>query len=113
VYKIGEAYFVMDGNHRVSIAIQQGWDTIPAFVTEFRTRVPLPADVQPDELILRAEYASFLEFTKLDRLRPEARLLVTLPGQYFRLEDHIEAYRFLLETESGQELSFDDAVTRS
>jgi uncharacterized ParB-like nuclease family protein len=30
VYKVGDAYFVFDGNHRVSIARRQGMKTIPA-----------------------------------------------------------------------------------
>ncbi len=67
-YQIGEAYFVRDGNHRVSVARQLGAPTIQAYVTEIETRVPLTADVQPDDLILKAEYADFLEKTRLDEI---------------------------------------------
>jgi hypothetical protein len=35
LYKIGESYFVEDGNHRVSVARYQGVQTIEAEVTEF------------------------------------------------------------------------------
>jgi hypothetical protein len=35
LYKVGEAYFVEDGNHRVSVARYQGVETIEADVTEF------------------------------------------------------------------------------
>lgn len=35
LYKIGESYFVEDGNHRVSVARYQGVETIEADVTEF------------------------------------------------------------------------------
>jgi hypothetical protein len=38
LYKIGDAYFVVDGNHRVSVARYQGVEMIDAEVTEFRTR---------------------------------------------------------------------------
>jgi hypothetical protein len=34
LYKIGEAYYVEDGNHRVSVARYQGVETIEADVTE-------------------------------------------------------------------------------
>lgn len=34
VYKLGERYFVCDGNHRVSVARHNGQDTIAANVTE-------------------------------------------------------------------------------
>ena len=57
VYQIGDAYFVQDGNHRVSIARQAGATSIQAYVIEVHTRVPLSPDTQPDDLILMAEYA--------------------------------------------------------
>ncbi len=38
LYKIGDAYFVEDGNHRVSVARYQGVEMIDAQVTEFRPR---------------------------------------------------------------------------
>jgi uncharacterized ParB-like nuclease family protein len=37
VYQVGEAYFVIDGNHRVSAARQEGMKTIAAYVCEFVT----------------------------------------------------------------------------
>ncbi len=36
LYKTGEAYFVLDGNHRVSVARYHGVEMIDAVVTEFR-----------------------------------------------------------------------------
>ena len=38
LYKIGGAYFVLDGNHRVSVARYHGVEMIDAEVTEFRPR---------------------------------------------------------------------------
>ena len=35
LYKMGDSYFVEDGNHRVSVARYQGVETIEADVTEF------------------------------------------------------------------------------
>jgi hypothetical protein len=35
LYKIGDSYFVEDGNHRVSVVRYQGVETIEADVTEF------------------------------------------------------------------------------
>jgi hypothetical protein len=35
LYKIGDSYFVEDGNHRVSVARYQGIETIEADVTEY------------------------------------------------------------------------------
>lgn len=36
LYKIGDAYFALDGNHRVSVARYHGVEWIDADVTEFR-----------------------------------------------------------------------------
>jgi nucleotide-binding universal stress UspA family protein/uncharacterized ParB-like nuclease family protein len=110
VYQIGEAYFVLDGNHRVSIARQQGVNFIEAQVTEVRTKVPLSPDDSPDELILKAEYAAFLERTQLDRLRPDSELELSAPGKYLSLENHIEVHRYFEEVEQGSELRDEEAV---
>jgi len=59
VYKIGDVYFVQDGNHRVSVARQLGAKSIQGFVTEVQTRVPISPDIRPDDLIVKAEYARF------------------------------------------------------
>ena len=112
VYKIGDNYFVLDGNHRVSIARRQGLTHIDAHVIEVRTRAALPPDAKPDDLIIPAEQAAFLEATRLDMTRPDVDLRVSVPGQYRHLESHIEAFRYRLETETGQDVPFDEAAAR-
>src|SRR5690606_19078844 len=77
LYRIGSAYFVKDGNHRVSVARQLGAKTIHAYVTPVRTRVPIDADFDHDELIMASEYNDFLLETRIDELRPQADLRVT------------------------------------
>jgi hypothetical protein len=110
VYQIGQAYFVQDGNHRVSIARRLGATHIEAYVTQVQTKVPLSPDVQPDDLILKAEYTDFLERTPLDELRPEADLSVTAPGQYQVLEEHIAVHRYYMGLEKEQEIPYEEAV---
>lgn len=112
VYKIGEVYFVIDGNHRVSVARNLGAKSIEAYVTEVKTKVPLTPDVQPDELICKARYAEFLEKTQLDKLRPGVDLSVTVPAQYRLLEEHIQIHRHFLEEAQQREIPFEEAVTR-
>lgn len=112
VFRIGDVYFVLDGNHRVSIARQRGISFIPAEVIEIKTRAPIPPDISPDKLILQAEYVDFLENTNLDRLRPEADLRVSVPGQYRKLESHMEVHHFYVEMAEGIELSDAEAVRR-
>lgn len=110
VYQIGKAYFVIDGNHRVSVARQMGAQFIQAYVTEVHTRAPLNPDVKPDELILIAEYNLFLEHTRLNEFRPQADLSVTLPGQYPRLLEHIEVHRHYMGLEQQREIPYEEAV---
>jgi nucleotide-binding universal stress UspA family protein len=112
VYQIGEAYFVSDGNHRVSVAKQLGASQIQAYVTEVNPRVPFTADTRPEDLILKGEYTEFLEHTNLDRERPGSDLSVTVPGQYEVLEEHIAVHRYFMGIEQQREILLSEAATR-
>lgn len=82
VYQVGGVYFVKDGNHRVSVARQLGTETLTAYVTEVKTRVSLTPDDDPTQVICKARYTEFLDKTNLDKLRPDADLLMTYCGEY-------------------------------
>ena len=110
VYKVSEVYFVLDGNHRVSIARQEGWKTIQAHVIEIQTNIPLSPDLQPDELIVKTEYAGFLEQTGLNKSQEPIDLKITIPGGYQKLLDEISARRLQLEEEHRREYSVQDAA---
>jgi nucleotide-binding universal stress UspA family protein len=109
VYKIGDVYFVKDGNHRVSVARQLGNETISANVTEIETRLSIDADEDPGAIISRANYIDFLEKTKLDQSRPQADLRLTFIDQYITLLAQIDHHRRNLQSE-GQMLSFPEAA---
>jgi nucleotide-binding universal stress UspA family protein len=111
VYQIGEVYFVKDGNHRVSVARHLGATHIQAYVTEIQTRVPLTPEIKLDDLILKAEYADFLEKTRLDELRPGSDLSVTVPGQYPILLEHIDMHRYFMGLDFQRDITYDGAVT--
>ncbi|HEX2994921.1 MAG TPA: universal stress protein [Anaerolineales bacterium] len=109
VYKVSEVYFVMDGNHRVSIAHQEGWKSIEAHVIEIQTDIPLTPDIQPDELIIKAEYARFLEQTGLSKTQEYLDLRITIPGGYQKLLDEVGVCCI----EAGQEeFSLQDSAAR-
>jgi nucleotide-binding universal stress UspA family protein len=110
VYQIGDAYFIHDGNHRVSVARQIGADHIEAYVTKIETRVPLSPEDDLDDLIIKSEYAEFLEATELDRTRPEANLAVTTPGRYPLMMAQIEVHRQQLSSERMHDVSMADAA---
>jgi hypothetical protein len=110
VYKVGEVYFVVDGNHRVSIARQQDASTIEARVIEFQTEVELTPDVQPDDLIAKAEYVDFLDATRLRDTRPNVDLSVTSCCQYEKLMDQVRVSQYLLQEEKKQDVPLQDAA---
>lgn len=110
VYKVGEVYFVLDGNHRVSVARQLGAKYIEAYVTEIQTRVPLSPDIQPDDLSIKAEYGEFLAHTHLDELRPGCDLSMSFPGKYRLLQEQIEEHRYFMGNAQQREIPYNEAV---
>ncbi|NJN44332.1 MAG: ParB N-terminal domain-containing protein [Anaerolineae bacterium] len=112
LYQIGEAYFVLDGNHRVSIARSRGYETIQAHVTEIQTRVPLSPEDQPDDLIRKAEFTAFLETTHLDETRPNADLQTTVPGSYRLLLREIAEERARLSKNQSVDTPWSHAAAR-
>jgi nucleotide-binding universal stress UspA family protein len=111
VFQVGESYFVLDGNHRVSVARSLEATHITAHVTVVESRVPLPAGMQQDELICQAQYAAFLEETALDQWRPEADLTVTAPGHYRVLKEQIRQHQDWLNREASQPVPLQAAAT--
>ncbi len=111
LYKVGDAYFVKDGNHRVSVARQLGMPTIEAYVWEYQTPTGgISAQGDVDELIVKAEYRAFLDRTRLDVIRPESEFILTEPGMYPALELEIELYRENLERIDKEPRSYQDAA---
>jgi hypothetical protein len=111
LYKIGDVYFVRDGNHRVSVARQQGQVDIDAYVTELIVDVPIGPDLSTRELLLMEEYSDFLEWTNLHDLRPDERIEFSELGGYLDLVRHINSHRYYLGQELKRDISRDEAVT--
>ncbi len=93
LYKVGDVYFVKDGNHRVSVARERGVEFIDAEVIEGHVRVPITSEMSTEELLMQAEYAEFLRRTDLDRLQPDHDIRPTSLGRYDEIWQHIELHR--------------------
>lgn len=111
VYQMGEAYFIIDGHHRASVARKIGATHIEAYVRNVITRVNISPTDDPEDLIVKAEFSDFLAKTHLDELRPEANLLGTLPGQYEKLLQYIRGYQSLKNSQHKVEISLEQAAT--
>jgi hypothetical protein len=110
LYKMGEVYFVKDGNHRVSVARERGQVYLDAYVTEIDIFVPLTADTDIASLELKRELASFIEQTRLPSLRPSSQIECSLPGEYERLLEHISVHRWYLGEQRNESVPYEDAV---
>jgi hypothetical protein len=96
VYKIGNTYYVKDGNH----------EYIDADVIEI-DRAGRNVDI---ELILRLEHADFLERTRLNQVRPDAEVRLSIPGGYERLIEHISVHRYFLGVQRKSDITWEEAV---
>ena len=110
VYQMGNAFFVSDGNHRLSVARQLGIRRIEAEVTKLVPSVPIDEHTDIASLIVKAEYSDFLKATRLGRLRPGSRIEFTRTGRYAVLLEHIEKHRYFLGLERECAVSYEDAV---
>lgn len=110
LYKIGEIYFVKDGNHRVSVAREWGQEYIDAFVTEIDVPVPLTTDIQINDLEKMYEQANFLEKTGFYKSHPQEFFETNWSDQYDKLLDHISFHRWALGQKRDVEISFEYAA---
>jgi hypothetical protein len=110
VYKIGTAYFVKDGNHRVSVARERGQAFIDAAVTEIEVPVLIDASLSIDDLICKRGQAEFYEQTHLNELRPDAALELSAPGGYDKLLEHIQTHRWFEGERLKRPIPWEEAV---
>lgn len=110
LYQIGDAYFVLDGNHRVSIAKEMGMETIEAYVTEIKTKVPISSNLTSDELILKTAYVNFLEDTQIDHFLPGVDFSLHLVENYPLLKEHISVHQYYMGIENKRPVSFEEAA---
>ena len=110
LYKVGEVYFVVDGHHRVSVAREQGQVDIDAEVRECSTKVNISTGLKPEDLEILGEKVDFLERTRLDRIRPKAKIKLTIPGGFDRMLEHIAVHRYFMGLDLQRDISEEEAV---
>ncbi len=112
LYKVGDVYFVVDGNHRVSVAREQGQQYIDADVRECSVKVPVTPDLRPEDLEILGARVEFLERSGLDQLRPAAAasLEVTVLGGYDRLLEHMAVHRYFMGLDFQRDITEAEAV---
>jgi hypothetical protein len=101
VYRVGELHFVVDGHHRVSVALQLGLEVIEANVTEIVTEVPLDRNTRVRDLALKSHERLFFERVPLPRSARE-RIRLTEKWRYASLAEGIEAWGFRAMQADGE-----------
>ena len=62
------------------------------------------------DLIIKSEYADFLEQTNLNEIFPDLEIKVSLPGQYEKLNEHIQVHRYFMGLELKRFVPYKEAV---
>jgi len=100
LYQIKDAYYVLDGNHRIAAAKELGHDEILARIVE------LAPSKKTHRNLIYYERSEFLDHTQLT-----ADIHLSEAGQYDRLLEQIHRHhRYLQQTTADAELSFAEAA---
>lgn len=110
VSKLGDAYFVVDGHHRVAIARRRRMETIDAEVTELRARWHLGSDADAVELMHAEQHRIFMEESGLAAARPDACIAFSRPTGYSELLGNVHSHGYRLMRETGRVLEPDEVA---
>jgi hypothetical protein len=110
VYQVGEFFFVIDGNHRVSVAREKGQVYIDAHVIELKIPFPLEGKFDWYEILLNQEHIDFDTKTNIRALRPQSKIELSLVGQYQKLLEHIDVHRYYLSQNHECEIPYTEGV---
>jgi hypothetical protein len=102
VYQVGDAYFVVDGHHRVAIARQRGMATIDAEITRLRSRWRLPAEADIVEIIHAEQEQMFMEQSGLAGEELDSPIRFSRPAGYLELLENVQIHGYHLMLEAGR-----------
>ena len=113
LYEIGGAYFVRDGNHRISVARSQGVEEIDAEVISLSSEITITSGMTTDDLkqaVIDLEKKIFYEKTLYLELTGDRDLNFTSTGRYDKIYEHILEHKYFMNLEKDEEIPFSDAL---
>jgi hypothetical protein len=113
LYEIGGAYFVRDGNHRVSVARAQGVEEIDAEVISLSSEIVITPSMTTDDLrkaVIDYEKKLFYEKTGFGELTGDNDLIFTTLGRYTLIYNHIMVHKYFLNQSRQEEIPFSEAL---
>ncbi|MDJ0874481.1 MAG: Lrp/AsnC ligand binding domain-containing protein [Desulfobacterales bacterium] len=99
LYQIKDAFYVLDGNHRIAAAKEMDHDEIRAHIVEF-----IPTGNSLQDFLFR-ERADFIDQTQLP-----GEIQLTEVGQYANLLELIERHHHFLQNDEGRSCELRDAA---
>jgi hypothetical protein len=109
VYLVGGDYYVVDGNHRVSVAKHRKLKTIQAYVTEFMSAVEEIEGESFDSALIRAEKEIFLNNVGPSNGELAREIVFTCSRCYKDLADLVETYRQGYEATWPMPMTYEEA----
>lgn len=113
LYKIGDLYFVRDGNHRVSVAKMQKVYAIDAEVVELNSEITLKKGMTRSELeekVIEYERRHLLEETHIDQYIDMSTIYFTAPGRYMEMLNHILGHKYFINQGNKEEITLEEAT---
>jgi hypothetical protein len=113
LYELGGAYFVRDGNHRVSVAKLQGALEIDAEVVSLGSNVRIQKGMGIEELkeaLIAYEKKEFYAQTLFGQITDDSSLDFTTPGAYDQIVEHILVHKYYLNEHTEKEIDFVFAI---
>jgi len=113
LFEIGGAYFVRDGNHRVSVARMQGAEFIDAEVTSLASEIPITPGMRREDItraVIDVERRWFYDETGLCTSRPGADIAFSEIGRYDEILEHIREHKWYLNLHQAAEIPLADAA---
>ena len=68
-------------------------------------------DLKPEDLSILGEKVHFLERTRLDDLRPQAKIRLSIPDGFDRMLEHIAVHRYFMGLDWKRDISEEEAIT--
>jgi len=113
LYKMGDVYFVRDGNHRVSVARQQKVEAIDAEVVELGSHINVTKDMTIEDLrksLIEYERNEFISNTEISSVLDMTRITFSVPGRYDEILRHIHGHKYYINMNQDEEISITEAA---
>jgi hypothetical protein len=102
VYQVDHAYFVVDGHKRLSLAVEEGRESIDAEVGRFSSRFHVSSGTTMDDIRATERELQFRQASGLAAAVPEARFPLSEPEGYLDLEESVKAHCYDLSNSEGR-----------